>query len=684
MMGAFAKTPTAPATPTSGGGVPVMDNAGNQMTGTGDAYSWNSGNMPTMPNNMVNAGMQNNPYQGFRAGGFAHNAGPMGQPLTNLYAEGGFMVDPGEPGGPGTSANPTALAPVTVTRPKTSAPAIASYNPTLGSDYASQYTSSLEGYKNNPKDPKTGAPMYGSGGSDAGSPTGTGGDYRPYTTAERAARIKMIEGLPATELRPDYLEEYQVLKNNKPYFVASQQPDKYIYEPYDLRKYTPPTAESLSTMYPPAPDPNALKQNYYTDANTGQVVKDYDPTTGQMVPRKIEGLTTGSIQYSQPLEQMANDPARLAAKAQQVEQRNENVDLLKNMTAEQKAAMRAAGQSPRQFLGLDQESNTTQKEMGGYLDSPTEDDMINHLTNLQQSGATHSFLRGGGFSLERDSLGNIVPYKVDYDALDSAASLDNPYNKGSLATRMALPDSNVDFANMTEEEKAKVLSDLKEVDETLKYKNQDLTMNQTLAQGVGQLLPAAYNLGLGLFGKVDKLDPRSFYQKADFSPWEYNIDPQKKEVQRSYAQLSKAARDTGLGGGSYMSNMQQAAMSRNEAMSKLYAEKQNVDAANALDAKVRNKAIEAANKGVLANVTDYNIKAREAKQQMAAAGLKQGADAARSSAEMAAQTAYMKLIAPEFAGTFKYNTIFDQALAKAEAKAAAAAKKKKEKQDNQA
>ena len=133
-----------------------------------------------------------------------------------------------------------------------------------------------------------------------------------------------------------------------------------------------------------------------------------------------------------------------------------------------------------------------------------------------------------------------------------------------------------------------------------------------------------------------------------------------------------------------MSNMQQAAMSRNEAMSKLYAEKQNVDAANALDAKVRNKAIEAANKGVLANVTDYNIKAREAKQQMAAAGLKQGADAARSAAEMAGQAAYMKLLAPDFAGTFKYNTIFDQALAKAEAKAAAAAKKKKEKQDNQA
>lgn len=312
--------------------------------------------------------------------------------------------------------------------------------------------------------------------------------------------------------------------------------------------------------------------------------------------------------------------------------------------------------------------------MGGYLDAPTEDDMINHLTNLEQSETTHSFLRGGGFNLERDRLGNIVPYKANYDALSNAASLENPYDKGSMETKMALPVNEVDYSTMTEEEVAQYLSDLQEADETLKDKNQDLTMNQSLAQGVGQLLPAAYNVGQGLFGKVGTLNPKNFYQKADFQPWEYNINPQLKEVQRSYAQLSKAAQNSGLGGGSYMSNMQQGAMSRNEAMSKLYAEKQNVDAANALDAKVRNKAIEASNKGILANVTDYNIKAKEAKRQMLATGLKQGAEAARSSAEMDAQTAYMKLIAPDFASTFKYNTIFDQASEKVKA----AAKKKKE------
>jgi len=37
------------------------------------------------------SGMQDTSYQGFRAGGYMHNAGPMGQPLTNLYPKGGLL-----------------------------------------------------------------------------------------------------------------------------------------------------------------------------------------------------------------------------------------------------------------------------------------------------------------------------------------------------------------------------------------------------------------------------------------------------------------------------------------------------------------------------------------------------------------------------------------------------------------
>lgn len=86
-------------TPNSGGEAPVIDNTGNQMVGTGDAYSWNSGNIPTMPSNMANAGMQGSSYQGFKTGGYMHNAGPMGQPLTNLYALGGPMPPDNAPEG---------------------------------------------------------------------------------------------------------------------------------------------------------------------------------------------------------------------------------------------------------------------------------------------------------------------------------------------------------------------------------------------------------------------------------------------------------------------------------------------------------------------------------------------------------------------------------------------------------
>lgn len=539
-LGAFAKTPGAP---TSGGGTPVMDNAGNQITGTGDAYSWDTGNMPTMPNNMVTAGMQDTSYQGFRNGGYMHNAGPMGQPLTNLYAEGGFtdIEGPGGPGGPGTLAGAaatgtatmgaTALPEVKITPPKTSAPAIAMYNPTLDPTYSKDYARRLKEFNNNPMDPKTGAPMYGSGGTDAGTSTGTGGDYRPYNAAEYGARIKEIESLNAAQLRPDILEEYLTLKSNKGFYVSAHQPDKYLTTPYDLTKYTPPTSAALSTMYPPAPDPNALKQNYYTDANTGQVVKDYDPTTGQMVPRKIEGLTTGSIQYSQPLEQMANDPARLAAKAQQTGQRNENVDLLKTMTEEQKSAMRAAGQSPRQFLGLDQEINSTIKRMGG------------NLYNRRFDGGGLMGDNNEGVVLTPD--GSILTGTGDlYNwNTNNTPTLENPQTSYNSSFQQ-------EKTTKEEEKKKNQFSDFKTDQDAMKDK---FSMNETLGQFVGSNLGAGYNLYQGIFGKKSKV-PSTKDMFTPVDPYRMNINPQLRAAEETYAGAARGLMNAAPSGGAYLTN----------------------------------------------------------------------------------------------------------------------------------
>ena len=305
-------------------------------------------------------------------------------------------------------------------------------------------------------------------------------------------------------------------------------------------------------------------------------------------------------------------------------------------------------------------------QYGGDLDSPTEDDMIARLEQEESDMATRSFEEGGTFNVkDRDMFGNIRPSNVDYGQYNT--ELANPWDKKAIEDRRAegLIPKDAKFGNYTrtKEELEKYLSDLQAADETLKDKNPNLNMNQTLGQAVGLALPAAYNISQGLFGKVGKLNPEDYYQKADFTPYQYNIDPQKAQANITFAQAQAAARNAAPGAGAYLSNMQQAGLMRNDAYAKLYAEKQNIDAANALDAKVRNKAIEAANKGVLSNVTDYNIKAKEAKRQMLAAGLKQGADIAKGASEMDAQAAYMKLLAPDYAGTFNYNTIFDQLVA---------------------
>jgi aconitase B len=59
-------------------------------------------------------------------------------------------------------------------------------------------------------------------------------------------------------------------------------------------------------------------------------------------------------------------------------------------------------------------------------------------------------------------------------------------------------------------------------------------------------------------------------------------------------------------------------------------------------------------------IVDYNAKAKAAKTAMLQEGFKQAATLADNSKSMDAQLALMKAIAPDFAGDFKYNTIFDQ------------------------
>lgn len=288
------------------------------------------------------------------------------------------------------------------------------------------------------------------------------------------------------------------------------------------------------------------------------------------------------------------------------------------------------------------ENSMSAFEFGGDLDFDNEDDFIDYLG--EDTDTTRSFDGGGTIKEEDIYNGPIEDLNPSGDE-----GLTGFEEQLSLLRR--------------EQEQEQYLSDLARAQEQLKNKQVDLSMNQTWGQAAGLALPAAYNIGRGLFGKVGTLNAKDYYQTADFEGQKYNMNPEKFAADQTFAGAANATRNAAPGGGAYMTNMQNLARLRNEAMMNINRTKQEREMASAQDAQIRNKAIEAANLGVKANVDDYNIKAREAKQQTLAAGLSQAAKIAENAVNNDIQTNYIKAVAPDFAGTVGYNTVIDQLLA---------------------
>jgi hypothetical protein len=243
------------------------------------------------------------------------------------------------------------------------------------------------------------------------------------------------------------------------------------------------------------------------------------------------------------------------------------------------------------------------------------------------------------------------------------------YTQANSVIDPRLQDSELEIAEKmlrdasTEEEHAKALeayqSAVARHDESLANKNVDLSMNQTPMQAIGSALPIAYNIGMGLFGKPQQLKESDYMQKADIKAQEMNINPQLRATDQSFAQASNAGRNAGAGSEylAYMSNLNNM---RNKGYADLYGQKFNVDSQNAMNAQLQNKAIEGQNLQTKMGIVDYNAKAKAAKTAMLQEGFKQAATLADNSKSMDAQLALMKAIAPDFASTMKYNTIFDQ------------------------
>lgn len=173
-------------------------------------------------------------------------------------------------------------------------------------------------------------------------------------------------------------------------------------------------------------------------------------------------------------------------------------------------------------------------------------------------------------------------------------------------------------------------------------------------------LPALYNIGRGLFGKVDKLDMKDYTSKTKISPYEMNIDPQLAETRRAFSTSIQAAKNAAPGGGSYLATLANLASTRQQAIKDLYAQKENFDKAQKLEADKFNAQVEQGNLERDLAIQQYNAQAEAAKQNILATGLGQVALTAEGLASTDLQEAYLRAISPDFAGNFQYLSIPEQ------------------------
>ena len=195
----------------------------------------------------------------------------------------------------------------------------------------------------------------------------------------------------------------------------------------------------------------------------------------------------------------------------------------------------------------------------------------------------------------------------------------------------------------------------------------DLTKKETLGEmkaspllAAASALPALYNIGRGIFGKVDQLDAKDYQSRARISPYEMNVDPQLAATQRAYSTAMQAAKNASPGGGSYLATLGNIATQKQQAIKDLYAQKENFDKAQKLEADKFNAQVEQGNMAQDLAIQQYNAQAKAAKQNILAEGLKQVGDVAGGLTNQDLQEKYLQTIAPEFAGSFKYMSIPEQ------------------------
>lgn len=104
-----------------------------------------------------------------------------------------------------------------------------------------------------------------------------------------------------------------------------------------------------------------------------------------------------------------------------------------------------------------------------------------------------------------------------------------------------------------------------------------------VAQGVGNLAPVAYNLGEGLFGKPQHINPSQFYNPYEgaalgaMKDRRYDVEPELEANKVATADYYKNLRQSGASAGQYVGGLQAGQISKQRADSAVYSKANNMN-----------------------------------------------------------------------------------------------------------
>jgi hypothetical protein len=358
---------------------------------------------------------------------------------------------------------------------------------------------------------------------------------------------------------------------------------------------------------------------------------------------------TTDRQYSQYLEEAANDPAALAKKDAVEIEKIKNLNLIKQLSQEQLKEMKGMNITPMKYVetqGLDL-LPFGQAEGVTFADGGTIETFNPSLAPTGDSDFTRQ-LKWGDFLKKNKTQPSIT--KTGTLTSEDYTEEDRAMDEMTLTTLKSKIDSGEE---LTDEEMAEYQSVLQRLDESLDAQDTDFGIKVKPAELAAMALPVAYNVGRGLFGKVEQLNPEDYVINRELTPYQYNITPELRDIQYSEASTKDAIRNAGLSGGAYASNMQNVYNTAAELKGQAYAKKQNIDAQNYMAAQQANMTLDQQNMASRMGIIDWNTKAKAAKAMTLQEGLKQAADIGKTFVDMRGQQALVKAYAPDYADTLK-------------------------------